>query len=544
MKVCVAQINSTVGDFDGNVSKIIEKIQWAEKAGAELVIFPEMAVTGYPTRDLLEKPYFILKNLAAIDRIAKKCFSIGAIVGYVSINESSKGRGLFNSAAFLSNGKVAFVQHKALLPTYDVFDETRHFAHGLTHKAFTYKSVKIGITICEDIWSSVDIGGRKLYDYDPVAALASDGAEIIINISASPFYVGKGRIREALLRDTAKKHNLPVIYVNAVGGNDELIFDGRSLVMSATGEAVYEGKPFEEDVFVVDTNNLKAAKSRREASDIEELHDALILGLKDYARKCGFKNAVIGLSGGIDSSVVAYLAAEALGNKNVHGISMPSPYSSAGSIEDAKILAKNLGIGFQVVPISDVYKSYLKMLSGISDKEKAISVMEENIQARIRGNILMAFSNKTGALVLSTGNKSELAVGYCTLYGDMAGGLAIISDVPKTSVYELAKFINRKSEIIPQSSIIKAPSAELRPNQKDSDTLPPYEVLDKILKLYIEDYASARLIIDQGFNKKTVEDIVLRVDRNEYKRRQAPPGLKVTSKAFGAGRRHPIAWRF
>jgi NAD+ synthase (glutamine-hydrolysing) len=544
MKVCVAQINPTVGDFDGNAAKIIEKIQWAEKAGAELVIFPEMAVTGYPTRDLLEKPYFILKNLAAIDRIAKKCSFIGAVVGYVSINESSKGRGLFNSAAFLSNGKVEFVQHKALLPTYDVFDETRHFAHGLSHKAFAYKGVKIGITICEDIWSSVNIGGRKLYEYDPVAALANDGAEIIINISASPFYVGKGQTRESLLMETAKKYGVPVIYANSVGGNDELVFDGHSLVVNAAGCVAHEGKLFEEDSFVIDTDNLKAAKARAKRSDIEDLHDALVLGLKDYARKCGFKNAVIGLSGGIDSGVVACLAAEAFGSKNVCGIGMPSPYSSVESVEDAKILAKNLGIGFQVVPISDIYKAYLKTLSGVSDKEKAISVMEENIQARIRGNILMAFSNKTGALVLSTGNKSEVAVGYCTLYGDMAGGLAIISDVPKTYVYELAKFINRKSEVIPQSSIIKPPSAELRPNQKDSDTLPPYEVLDKILKLYIEDHASAQGIIDQGFDRKIVEDAVRRVDRNEYKRRQAPPGLKVTSKAFGAGRRHPIAWRF
>lgn len=541
MKIVVSQINTTIGDFEGNTQKIIMAITRAERFGAGLVVFPELTVTGYPPKDLLEKPHFISKNIECVGTIAKKCKNISAIIGYVSKNKSATGKGLFNSAALLDKGKIKFVQHKALLPTYDVFDEARYFEPGSTHNVISFKGTKIGITICEDVWSKVPIEGRHLYRYDPVETLVKKGAKLIINISASPFHSGKGEIRKKLLSQAAKRNKVPIVYTNSVGGNDDLIFDGRSVVINRKGEIAKAGHLFKEDFFIIDTESLNKNDAGFFKPDIEEIYEALVLGLSDYIKKCGFKKVVIGLSGGIDSCIVASLAVAAIGAENVYGIAMPSPYSSKSSVTDAKALADNLGIKFDIIPIGDIYESYLKTLA--ADKS-AITLTEENIQARIRGNILMAISNKTGAIVLSTGNKSELAVGYCTLYGDMAGGLAVISDVPKTAVYELAHYINRKKELIPSSSITKPPSAELRPDQKDSDSLPPYEILDPILKLYVEDHESPRTIVAKGFNKKVVEDVTRLVDRNEYKRRQAAPGLKVTSKAFGVGRQHPIVWKY
>lgn len=548
MKIAVAQINTTIGDFEGNLNKISAHIEKAKKSRADLVIFPEMAVTSYPPRDLLEMRGFVRKNLETLNKLATRCSGIGAIVGFVSENKKAEGKPLFNSAAFIANKKVAFVQHKSLLPSYDVFDEARYFEGGSRHRVFSYKGLKIGLTICEDIWNLAGADKRRLYHYDPVALLVKEGAELIINISASPFYVGKPQVRESLLGKTAAKYKMPIVYVNAVGGNDELVFDGRSLVVNGQGRVFHEGKLFKEDFFVVDTVKLASPTNVQKSpplnrwrarGDVEDLYDALVLGLGDYMKKCGFKKAVIGLSGGIDSCVVAALAADAIGGENVLGIAMPSKYSSRESVVDAAALAKNLKTGFQTVPIGAVYSEYLKTLELPKDAS-SISLTHENIQARIRGNILMAISNKTGAIVLSTGNKSEIAVGYCTLYGDMAGGLAVISDVPKTGVYRLAHYINREREIIPDVCILKPPSAELKPDQKDSDTLPPYETLDKILKFYIEDLLGPDEIVKKGFNKDIVADIIRRVDRNEYKRRQAPPGLKVTSKAFSAGRKYPI----
>jgi len=538
MKIAVCQINTTIGDFKGNSEKIVAGIKWADENGADLAVFPEMSVTGYPPRDLLEKPHFILKNLECIEEIAKKCRKIGAIVGYVSVNELTTGRGLFNSAALLHQEKIRFIQHKALLPTYDVFDEGRYFEPSMSHETCEFGGEKIGITICEDAWSTVTYGGRKLYNYDPVRKLIKEGAKIIINISSSPYTLGKAKVRESLLTQTAMQYSVPMIYANLVGGNDELIFDGRSMVVNANGEIAQIGKIFEEDRFIVDTSSLEVGSWGKKVTEIEELERALVLGLKDYVNKCGFKKVVIGLSGGIDSAVVAALAVKGLGAKNVLGVAMPSKYSSDGSLADARTLANNLGIELKETSINDIHDSYLKGLS-----LKGFNTAEENVQARIRGNILMAISNETGAMVLSTGNKSEIAVGYCTLYGDMAGGLAVISDVSKTQVYQLAKQINFEKEVIPDAIIEKAPSAELKPDQKDTDSLPPYETLDQILKLYVEDHNSTQEIIDRGFEDGVVKDVVRRVDMNEYKRRQSPPGLKVTSKAFGTGRRCPIAWK-
>lgn len=551
MRVALAQINTTIGDFRGNAAKIIEQTKLAKAKGADLVVFPELAVTGYPPRDLLERPYFIKDNIECLNYIARNApRKMGIIVGFVAKNKSPTGKGLFNSAAFIVDGRVRGVQHKALLPTYDVFDEARYFEPGRVHKAYTFKGLKIGITICEDIWSTVEFGGRRLYQHDPVKELVKGGARVIINLSSSPFVAGKGEIREKLLCSVAKRHKLPVVYVNLEGGNDELLFDGRSMVVNGLGKVVHECKLFEEDLYAADIKEAPLPEGRKIYSPVEEIYRALIEGLKDYMRKCGFRKAIVGLSGGIDSALTAALAVKALGASNVMGISMPSIYTSQESVTDAKLLADNLGIELVTIPINDIYNAYVRVIDPtlalpLSRGGKGEgSTTLENIQARIRGNILMAISNKTGALVLSTGNKSELAVGYCTLYGDMAGGLAVIADVPKMMVYELARFINREKEIIPRPCFTKPPSAELRPNQTDQDTLPPYEVLDKILKVYIEDHLSAKEIAAMGFDKDIATDVIRRIDLNEYKRRQAPPTLKVTSKAFGAGRRQPIAWRF
>ena len=548
MKIAIAQIGTTVGDFNANTAKICDRIERAAAMGASLVVFPELTTTSYPPRDLLERKYFVEANLKALKNIAKSCKKCAALVGFVAKNPSKSGKGLFNSAALLQGGKVKFVQHKALLPTYDVFDEARHFEPARTHKVIKFAGEKIGITICEDVWSKVEISGRHLYHYDPVASLAKEGAKIIINLSASPFNVGKVKVREGLLSKASRQHKLPIVYVNAVGGNDELVFDGRSTVVNAFGQIAHVGRAFEEDFFIVDTQNLKKRTKpvSGEALPVADLYSALKLGLGDYMKKCGFKKVVVGYSGGIDSCVVAALAAEVCGAQNVTGVAMPSPYSSDESVTDAKELAERLGTQFEIVPIGDIYHAYRRSLSkllGKSEFSDDVTLTDENIQARVRGNILMAISNEKGALVLSTGNKSELAVGYCTLYGDMAGGLALISDVPKVMVWELARYINRAKELIPSRCITKPPSAELRPNQLDTDSLPPYEVLDQILKMYIEEHKSPEEIVRKGFDKTIVDGVVAKIDRNEYKRRQAAPGLKMTSKAFGMGRSFPIAWK-
>jgi len=541
MKLSLAQINPVIGDFEGNASTIIRIIEEAKKKGVDIVVFPEMAVTGYPPKDLLDKPQFVAKNLETLERIALSTDkNIAAIVGFVSMNEATIGKGLFNSAAFLHEGRLVYAQHKILLPTYDVFDEARYFEPGSSQSLVEYKGIKIGMTICEDIWSTAEFKGRRLYKIDPVDVLVKQGAELIINISASPYVIGKRKVRRTLLSNISKEKGVPIAYVNMVGGNDELIFDGCSIFANKDGEIVREGTPFKECVLTVDLNEQKVEKEREFLGEVEEVYEALILGLRDYVRKCGFKTAIIGISGGIDSAVVAALAAEALGSNNVIGVSMPTRYTSQRSIEYATALAKNLGITLHVVSIDEIYQSYLDTLANYF-KGMPADVTEENIQARIRGNILMAFSNKFGAIVLSTGNKSELAVGYCTLYGDLAGGLAVISDLPKTFVYKLASYINRWKEVIPESIIKREPTAELRENQRDTDTLPPYDVLDAILRLYIEERASPDAIVEAGFAREVVASVINMVDKAEYKRRQAPPGLKVTSKAFGWDRRYPIA---
>ena len=541
MKVAIAQINTTVGDFDGNLAKILDRIRWAEKGGADLVVFPEMAITGYPPNDLLEHPYFILNNVETLEKVARKVGKdIGVIVGHVSINESSTGKGLFNSAAFIHDGRVEYIQNKTLLPTYDVFDEARYFEPGDKHDVVTFKGHTFGITVCEDIWYNAELSGRRLYNVDPIARLVEKGAEFIINISSSPFVVAKRRLRETLLANVARQYKIPIVYVNLVGGNDELIFDGRSMLISGEGRVVREGGAFVEDAFIVDLDHIAQIPKRQDLETIEEVYEALVLGVRDYVKKCGFLKAVIGLSGGIDSALVAAIAVDALGFENVMGIAMPTRFSSEESLTLAESLAKNLNIPLKTISIDGLYQNYLDLLKPEFGK-RASDTTEENIQARLRGNILMAFSNKFHAMVLSTGNKSELAVGYCTLYGDMAGGLAVISDIPKTMVYEMSRYLNRESEVIPVGIIERPPSAELKPDQTDQDSLPPYDVLDEILKAYIEDRCSVSAIKEMGFDKAVVEDVVRRIDRSEYKRRQAPPGLKVTTKAFGRGRRCPIA---
>ena len=542
MKIAVAQINTTVGDFSGNKKKILARLAQAEKAGAEIVVFPELTICGYPPRDLVEKPSFIQRNLECVEEIAAKTTRTAVVLGYISINESQTGHGLFNTAGFLQNGAVQFAQAKSLLPEYDVFDEARHFEPARTHRVYKYGKTNIGLSLCEDLWSAFDFGGRHLYPQDPMKLFVEAGADVMINLSASPYTLKKQKIREGLVCGAAKDFGKPVIYCNLVGGNDELVFDGQSFVANAKGEIIAMGKAFKEDLFIVDLGESLPPLKIREMGDEDEIFEALILGLRDYMGKCGFKKAVVGLSGGIDSSVVTAIACEGVGPQNVTAVMMPSRFTSKESVDDARAIAKNFKIKTKTISIDKIYDGYRKVL-GFGGDIKKVSLTEENVQARIRGNILMAISNREGALVLSTGNKSELSVGYCTLYGDMAGGLAVISDVPKTIVYKVAKFINCKKELIPESILTKPPTAELKPDQTDQDLLPPYNVLDEILKAYVEDHLSAPSIIAMGFDKKAVEDVVRRVDSNEYKRRQSPPGLKVTSKAFGIGRRFPIAWK-
>ena len=546
MKIGFAQINPTVGDLRGNFEKIAGAYDQLARAGADIVIAPELAVTGYPPQDLVFKSRFVPENLAVLDQLQKRLNKPALLVGFVDRNEG-RGKPFHNAAALLQAGEPLQKTHKSLLPTYDVFDEDRYFEPAREIAPLKFRGYRIGVTICEDIWTERYLP-RPFYDVDPVRALVAQEAEMILNVSASPFSLRKPAVRREMISGLAGTYQRPIFYCNAVGGNDQLVFDGNSIAVNARGQLLAQLPAFEEASVIVDSESVQAPEIPS-ADIVQELYSALRLGLRDYLAKCGFKSAVLGLSGGIDSAVVAAIAVDALGPHNVTGVSMPSQFSSRGSILDALALAKNLQIQCLEIPIADafaVFKAQFKeVFAGRTE-----DATEENMQARLRGMTLMALSNKFGHLVLSTGNKSELAVGYCTIYGDMAGGLAVISDVPKTMIYELAHFINSEAsragegEIIPASTIEKAPSAELRPNQKDQDTLPPYEVLDAILRLYVEDNVSVAEIVAQGFDEKTVRWVQRRVDLNEYKRAQAAPGLRVTSRAFGLGRRMPIAQRY
>jgi NAD+ synthetase len=540
MKIGFAQINATVGDLRGNCELILAAYERLAAAGAELVLTPELAITGYPPQDLVFKSRFVPQNLKMLEKLHACVEQAALLVGFVDRNEG-RGKPFRNAAALLERGKPIRKIHKSLLPTYDVFDEERYFEPASRVEPVEVGGKKIGVTICEDIWTEHYLP-RPLYDVEPVRSLVEQGAEIIVNLSSSPFSLHKPAIRYEMVAGLARAHRRPICYCNLVGGNDQLVFDGNSIAVNAAGKLIAQLAAFREDEKVVDTDSTDAI-AFHEPKVPEQIFSALSLGLRDYCRKCHFRSVVIGLSGGIDSAVAAVIAADALGAENVTGVSMPSPYSSGGSIDDARALASNLGITFFEIPITEAFKvfkaQFKEIFKGLPENET-----EENMQPRLRAMILMALSNKFGHLVLSTGNKSELAVGYCTLYGDMAGGLGVISDMPKTMIYELARWLNREREIIPRSTIEKAPSAELKPNQKDQDTLPPYEILDQILRLYVEDNLSARDIIARGFDKETVRWVQRRVDLNEYKREQAAPGLKVTSRAFGIGRKMPIAQKY
>jgi NAD+ synthase (glutamine-hydrolysing) len=544
MRIALAQLDPVVGDIRGNTARIARSMARCRNKSPDLVVFPELFLTGYPPRDLLDLPWFIDQTRKAVDavaRISARYPETGLIVGMPWPSKKPGGKGLLNSAVLFHHGRVAAVRAKSLLPTYDVFDELRYFDPGPEVRCVRFKGESLGLSVCEDAWNDPRLWPKgRMYKTDPIRVLAGLGATLMINISSSPFTIGKEDLRFELMRGHARRHGIPFVYVNQVGANDELVFDGRSFVLDRKGDPVAFCPAFKEDIRVVDSTAKGAPSPAAEDTGIESVYKALVLGTRDYMKKCGFSTAVIGLSGGIDSAVTCCLAKAAVGAANVLGVTMPSPYSSKGSVEDSRMLARRLDVAFKILPITSILKSYLGTLK--SDfAGLAPDVTEENIQARIRGNLLMAFSNKFGCLVLSTGNKSELAMGYCTLYGDMSGGLAVLSDVPKTMVYELAEYLNRTAEIIPREILLKPPSAELRPDQLDADSLPPYPVLDEILRLYIEESISAREIIHRGFDRATVKRVVLAVDRNEYKRKQAAPGLKITSKSFGQGRRMPLA---
>jgi NAD+ synthase (glutamine-hydrolysing) len=544
MKIALAQFNPTVGDFEGNAARIVSLATQAKQRGADLAVFSELCICGYLPLDLLERPAFIERNHETLKCIAMQ-MPLPAIVGYAGrVERDRAGKSIANKAALIDEGRVVFEQSKMLLPTYDVFDESRYFQPGDRQYVYGLDREQLGITICEDVWNDKTFWANPLYARDPVTELVAQGTSVLLNISASPYTLEKRTLRLQMLRSLAQHHRRPVIYVNQVGGDDSLIFDGASIAITPDGRIAAQAKAFEEDVVLFDTVTSEGDIHEQPDDEIAYAYQALVTGTRDYVRKCRFTKAIVALSGGIDSAVVASIAVAALGPRNVLGVSMPGPYSSEGSKTDAKALADNLGIEFLTIPIGEVFESYIKVLKPAFGDRKP-DTAEENIQARIRGNYLMALSNKFGSMVLSTGNKSESAVGYCTLYGDMAGGLAVISDVPKLMVYELAHYINRERELIPRSTITKPPSAELRPDQKDTDSLPPYEVLDRILKAYIEEVkAPEQIAAELGYDLKLVREIAALVDRNEYKRKQAAPGLKITSRAFGFGRPFPIAQRF
>jgi NAD+ synthase (glutamine-hydrolysing) len=567
VKIALAQINPTVGDFTGNAAKLRQYSLEAREREAELVVFPELSVCGYPPRDLVEAPAFVARSRQVLEELAAEISGIAIIAGLPTPAAHETGKAVMNSAALLRGGHIDFIQSKRLLPTYDVFDEARNFSAAATQRLFCIDGrsdnaalpaagagsgnaalpaagrLALALTICEDAWNDKAFWSRRLYGHDPVEELVRAGGELVLNISASPFNVGKRELRRAMLASIARQHGVPVLLVNQVGGNDSLVFDGSSLALNAAGEVVAQAKSFEEDLIVVDTASLSGDMHAQVEGTEASAYSALVLGTRDYVRKCGFRKVVVGLSGGIDSALTAVIAVDALGAENVIGVSMPSQYSSEGSITDARELAQNLGICFEVVAIGEIFEAYRKALGGIFHG-LAEDVTEENLQARSRGGLLMAVANKFSALVLTTGNKSELGVGYCTLYGDMVGGLAVISDVPKTLVYRLARYVNSQRGVIPEASITKPPSAELRPGQMDSDSLPPYDVLDRILEEYVGNLKSAGEIAAlTGYDPEVIGFVIRLINRSEYKRQQAAPGIRISTKAFGIGRRFPIAAR-
>ena len=541
MKIALGQINPTVGDFSGNAAKIIHFAEQARSAGAGLILFPELAVSGYPPYDLVERPSFVARSRATVERIAAATTGIAVICGMVTPADAESGKKVMNSAALLREGRVDFIQSKMLLPTYDVFDEMRNFAPARSQQLFSFCGKQMALTICEDAWNDKRFWNRRLYGIDPVEELVRAGGNFVLNISASPFWLGKRELRRDMLTAIAQNQKVPVVMVNQVGGNDSLVFDGSSLVIAPDGQVIAQGKSFEEDLIYFDSQTLTGDMHSQVEGEEASAYEALVLGTRDYVHKCGFKRAIIGLSGGIDSAITASIAADALGPENLIGVGMPGPYSSAGSIEDARELANNLKIRFELLSINEINDAARRTLAPVF-AGMAEDVTEENIQSRARGLLLMALSNKFGALVLSTGNKSELAVGYCTLYGDMVGGLAVISDVPKTLVYRMSAYVNSRRRVIPEATMKKPPSAELRPDQKDSDSLPPYEVLDAILEDFVEESSSAEQIARAHvFDPELVRRVIRMVERSEYKRQQAAPGIKISAKAFGYGRRFPIA---
>jgi NAD+ synthase (glutamine-hydrolysing) len=545
MRIALAQVNPVVGDLTGNAAKVTEYARRAAAGGARLAVFPELVLNGYPPRDLVEKPSFLARTEEALEQLARDTadLPLAIICGFVGRCDAQSGKTATNSAAVLEGGRVIFRQDKMLLPTYDVFDETRYFRPAEKQSVVAIDGLPIALTICEDAWNDKQFWERPLYRRDPVDELAHAGARVVVSINGSPYHQGKRALRREIFAALSCRLGLPVVYVNQVGGNDELVFDGSSFAMNAAGEVVAAAASFAEDLVFTDL----AGGDRREnfPGECDAVYEALVLGTRDYLHKCGFSQVLIGLSGGIDSSITAAIAVDALGRENVTGVAMPGPYSSEHSVTDARALASNLGIRFEIAPITAAYDKVLETLRPLGIGER-LSIAEENIQSRLRGLTLMTLSNKWGAMVLTTGNKSELAVGYCTLYGDMCGGLAVISDVPKTLVYEISRVANRRHpRAIPKSVFTKPPSAELRPDQKDTDSLPPYEILDPMLEAYVEDLKTpAEIAARLGLDLAYVRSILNKVDRNEYKRQQAAPGLKVTTKAFGSGRRYPIAQRY
>ena len=541
MKIALGQINPTVGDFSGNAAKIIQFAHRARSADAGLILFPELAVCGYPPRDLVERPSFVARGRATVERIAAETRGIAVICGTVTPADADSGKKVMNSAALLRDGRVEFIQSKMLLPTYDVFDEMRNFAPAKSQQLFNFCGKQMALTICEDAWNDKRFWNRRMYGIDPVEELVRAGGNFVLNISASPFWLGKRELRRDMLAAIARNQKVPVAMVNQVGGNDSLVFDGSSLVIAPDGSVIAQGRSFEEDLIYFDSQHLSGEMHPQVEGEEASVYEALVLGTRDYVRKCGFQRAIVGLSGGIDSALTASIAVDAVGPENVIGVGMPGPYSSPGSIDDGRELAENLKIRFELLSINEIYEAARSTLAPVF-AGMPVDVTEENIQSRARGLLLMAISNKFGTLVLSTGNKSELAVGYCTLYGDMVGGLAVISDVPKTMVYRLCAYVNSRGRVIPEATIEKPPSAELRADQKDSDSLPPYDVLDAILEDFVEESASAEQIArTHNFDLELVRRVIRMIERSEYKRQQAAPGIKISAKAFGYGRRFPIA---
>ncbi len=547
MKIALGQINPTVGDLSGNIARMVDFSRRAGVAGADLIVFPELSLTGYPPRDLVEKPSFLSGSEGALRQLAHetKDFPLGIVTGYVGQSQSATGKHAANRAALIEGGEILFRQTKSLLPTYDVFDEARYFVPGDKRELFVFRGRKTALAICEDSWNDKQFWDRLLYPVDPIEQMAQMGADLLVSINASPYSMGKRELRRDMFATAARHYGFPLVMVNQIGGNDQLVFDGSSFAMNAQGDAIATARSFAEDLVYVDFGAGKGDMHADLPDECEAVFEALVTGVRDYLAKCGFKKVLIGLSGGIDSSLTAAVAVEAAGRENVMGIGMPGPYSSDHSIADARALAASLGIRFELIPITPTYNQFCESLEPVFEGYQP-DVTEENLQARLRGATLMALSNKFGAMVLTTGNKSELAVGYCTLYGDMCGGLAVISDVPKTLVYALSRVANRRfPNAIPESVFTKPPSAELRPDQKDSDSLPPYDVLDAILRAYVEELMAPREIAENlNLPLELVAGIARKVDLNEYKRQQAAPGLKVTTKAFGIGRRFPIAQRY